>query len=66
VCENGKPNILKAFNDEQVAEIQRRLAAKVIQMMGRKFEEGDWMSIYCKVKKIPERGMEQSAIRYHV
>jgi len=52
----NKPKVLPVFNSQECEEIQYRLASKVIQMMGRKFEEGDWTSIYCKVKNIQNRG----------
>jgi hypothetical protein len=36
-------------------------------MMGRKFEEGDWSSVYCRAKNIPERGWSNLKIdvMYH-
>ncbi len=47
---------LSAFTLEERNEVQALLGAKVAFMMGRKFEEGDWAEIYCKVKKIPCAG----------
>lgn len=46
---------LQAFNDEQKVLAKRLLATCVAQMMGRKFEEGDWGSVYCQAKNIPEQ-----------
>ncbi len=51
-----RPKIMPVFNKSQLSELQVRLATKVVQMMGRKFEEGDWTEIYCKVKGIPNSG----------
>lgn len=47
---------LPVFTPEQREKAKRFLATRVGQMMGRKFEEGDWMYVYCAAKDIPERG----------
>jgi hypothetical protein len=47
--------ILSAFNAEEKKSAKVLLATQVALMMGRKFEEGDWSSVYCKAKGIPER-----------
>jgi len=47
---------LQVFTSDQVLELQRRLAYKVVKMMGRKLEEDDWTSIYCEVLGYPPRG----------
>ncbi|MBA3531059.1 MAG: hypothetical protein H0T73_03960 [Ardenticatenales bacterium] len=47
---------LQAFTDEEMQRAKLLLASQVVKMMGRKFEEGDWSSIYCGAKGIPERG----------
>jgi hypothetical protein len=46
---------LQAFNDEQKTLAKHLLATCVAQMMGRKFEEGDWGRVYCRAKNIPEQ-----------
>lgn len=46
---------LLTFNAEQKTMAKRLLATCVAQMMGRKFEEGDWGSVYCRAKGIPEQ-----------
>lgn len=47
---------LAAFTAEQKAMVQAHLALTVSEMMGRKLEEGDWATIYCAVKGIPDPG----------
>ena len=47
---------LPAFTDEEARTAKIRLAAQVASMMGRKMEEGDWTSVYCLAKGIPESG----------
>jgi hypothetical protein len=47
---------LRAFNDQEKIKVKTLLATCVAKMMGRKFEEGDWASIYCWSKRIPDRG----------
>ncbi len=47
---------LPAFTPEQKDHAKRLLATCVAKMMGRKFEEGDWASVYCQAKGIPETG----------
>lgn len=47
---------LQAFRPSEKALAKQLLATRVAQMMGRKFEEGDWSSVYCAAKKIPEKG----------
>lgn len=44
---------LQAFNGTEFAEAHLYLATQVAEMMGRKFEEGDWAKIYCVSKGIP-------------
>jgi hypothetical protein len=46
---------LPAFSDEEKSRAKILLATQVAMMMGRKFEEGDWSSVYCKAKEIPEQ-----------
>lgn len=46
---------LRVFTVEQKALAKRLLATCVAQMMGRKFEEGDWGNVYCRAKGIPEQ-----------
>lgn len=47
---------LRAFSVLQARIAKVLLAAKVANMMGRKFEEGDWSEVYCKAKDIPDSG----------
>jgi hypothetical protein len=47
---------LQAFSSTQQNTAKRLLATCVANMMGRKFEEGDWASVYCQAKGIPEAG----------
>lgn len=51
-----KPKTLPAFQGKQKETAHALLATHVAFMMGRKFEEGDWSSVYCRAKGIPERG----------
>lgn len=46
---------LEAFNAEEKKTAKILLATQVAMMMGRKFEEGDWSSVYCRTKGIPEQ-----------
>jgi hypothetical protein len=46
---------LNVFNAKEKALAKRLLATRVTQMMGRKFEEGDWGYVYCGAKAIPEQ-----------
>lgn len=43
-----------AFTDAESRKAKLLLAAKVASMMGRKMEEDDWTSVYCRAKGIPE------------
>jgi len=47
---------LQAFNAEEKGRAHFHLASRVVYMMGRKFEEDDWASVYCAAKQIPKRG----------
>ena len=42
-----------AFTQSQYARAHLFLATRVVTMMGRKFEEGDWAEVYCAAKDIP-------------
>lgn len=44
---------LPAFDKEQLQLAQIYLATQVAEMMGRKFEEGDWARVYAAAKNIP-------------
>ncbi len=44
---------LPVFNTEQRSMAQLYLATQVAEMMGRKFEEGDWARVYSAAKSIP-------------
>ena len=47
---------MKAFTAEEVKSAKVFLATRVASMMGRKLEEGDWTSVYCRAKKLPDVG----------
>jgi len=47
---------LPAFTKSQYDLAKLFLATQVTTMMGRKLEEGDWSSVYCKAKGIPDTG----------
>lgn len=49
-------NTLKAFTSAEYQLAKLYLATQVTTMMGRKLEEGDWSSVYCKAKGIPDGG----------
>lgn len=49
----NRPRILPAFSKEEFARAHTLLASKVASMLGRKFEEGDWIEVYCNAKMIP-------------
>lgn len=51
-----RPKTLPAFNVKERELAHALLATHVAFMMGRKLEEGDWSSVYCRAKNIPERG----------
>lgn len=44
---------LPAFKPEEYKKAHLYLATQVSEMMGRKFEEGDWAKVYCASKGIP-------------
>jgi hypothetical protein len=48
-----RPKTLAAFTPLEQTKIHVLLATKVVAMMGRKLEEGDWAEVYCKAKNIP-------------
>jgi hypothetical protein len=52
----NQQNILQAFTKPQFELAKLYLATQVTTMMGRKLEEGDWSSVYCKAKGIPDGG----------
>lgn len=45
---------IPAFDAGEVERAKLLLAAQVASMMGRKMEEDDWTSVYCRAKGIPE------------
>lgn len=47
---------LPAFSEQEAQRAKIFLATRVASMMGRKLEEGDWSSVYCQAKAIPEVG----------
>ena len=47
---------LSAFTKEQSEKAKLLLATRVASMMGRKLEEGDWTSVYCRAKDLPDAG----------
>ncbi len=44
---------LPAFDRDQYQKAHLYLATQVAEMMGRKFEEGDWSKVYCAAKGMP-------------
>ncbi len=53
---------VSCFTADQFRSAHDFLAAQVATMMGRKFEEGDWSSVYCAAKGIPATGWSNLAI----
>lgn len=53
---------LSAFTAEETAIAHNLLATRVAYMMGRKLEEGDWSSVYCRAKRIPEQAWSNLSI----
>jgi hypothetical protein len=49
-------NTLQAFTPEEYHKAHVLLALRVAHMMGRKLEEDDWSSVYCRAKGIPNQG----------
>ncbi len=47
---------LPVFSADEAKRAKILLATRVAAMMGRKLEEGDWGSVYCRAKGIPEAG----------
>lgn len=45
---------LPAFSATEYEKAKILLATQVVNMMGRKFEEADWGTVYCGAKGIPE------------
>lgn len=45
---------LEAFTKDEKERAHLYLATQVAEMMGRKFEEGDWSKVYAAAKSIPE------------
>lgn len=48
-------NTLSSFDSAERQTAKKLLATTVALMMGRKFEEGDWSTVYCQAKGIPEQ-----------
>lgn len=46
---------LSSFDAAERETAKKLLATTVALMMGRKFEEGDWSTVYCQAKGIPEQ-----------
>jgi hypothetical protein len=57
-----RPKSLPAFSGAQKSRAHLLLATRVAYMMGRKLEEADWSSAYCRAKGIPERGWSNLSI----
>lgn len=47
---------LPTFTVSQAQLAKRLLATQVAQMYGRKLEEGDWTTVYCNAKGLPDTG----------
>ncbi len=56
------PTTIPAFTADQLSRVQRLLATKVVQMGGRKLEEGDWTDIYCEALGYDNRGWSNLSI----
>ena len=48
------PVTLPAFSPDERTKAHALLATRVAEMMGRKFEEGDWSAVYTAAKEYPE------------
>ncbi|MCX6024314.1 MAG: hypothetical protein NTZ05_21820 [Chloroflexi bacterium] len=57
-----RPRTISAFDQQEKERVHRLLAMRIAQMMGRKFEEGDWSYIYCVAKGIPNPGWSNLGI----
>jgi len=53
---------LQAFTADEFARAKLLLATRVATMMGRKLEESDWSSAYCRAKNIPCTGWSNLSI----
>jgi hypothetical protein len=53
---------LPAFSPDQYQTARIYLATQVAEMMGRKFEEGDWSKVYCAAKGVPLRSWSNLSI----
>jgi hypothetical protein len=51
-----QPRTLAAFSAQESIRVHELLASRVAYMMGRKLEEGDWISVYCAAKGLPDKG----------
>jgi len=57
-----RPKTLPVFTGKEREAAHVFLATQVAFMMGRKMEEADWSSVYCRAKGIPERGWSNLSI----
>ncbi len=48
-----RPKTLPAFSEAEFAQAHILLASRVATLMGRKFEEEDWLYVYCMAKNLP-------------
>src|SRR3546814_6449181 len=49
----SSPVTLPVFDAAQQERARTYLATQVVEMMGRKFEEGDWAKVYAAAKNMP-------------
>jgi len=57
-----RPKTLPVFTGKEREAAHFLLATQVAFMMGRKMEEADWSSVYCRAKGIPEHGWSNLSI----
>src|SRR2546425_7095566 len=62
LTDSAPPKDAACFHRERKELAHDLLAAQVAFMMGRKMEEADWSSVYCRAKGIPERGWSNLSI----
>ena len=54
MSKKSQSKTVAAFTKTESVRPKLLLTAKVARMMGRKMEEDDWISVYCKGNQIPE------------
>jgi len=54
---------IQAFDTDEVLMATAEVNKLVRSLQGRKLEEGDWTSLYCHVKGVPEMGWSNLPFR---